>query len=756
MSNRIFGNCSRISYDPAFLLIITFFLFLAACSDKETESIAVKSADSEAFSVSRVHSSLVSSQQVSADQLEKLKAEIKSIEAETSQVLSQVNTKKRQAPSQSSLALKLSDLVDYSSSIPYADKLLGVGRIAGAFGFTFVIVNGLIWCRIKRRVFYQEKRVPLLLGSLILLLMYYSPVVAADVQADPQEIIQKTDAKEETEKLNETLSEAIAMLESNDLQRSILILEGNAKRKNFVPVYLPKISTSNALLQPQESIKSLGINYHYTLASLYEENGQREKAVENLQRMLSIEKRSYSQAEADLSLKAIMFLIDNNETTLVKEKIGLVIRRINDGKVLAALSEKLLSTKFSADAQRAFARTIKITKNVDDLIATARTLFGKGLTEEGTYALEVALQKRSNIGQLASIIELATSNQLATVTTQAVNKAILTISPSSNEFAAEFEKIYGLLLRKNELGAAVQFYQGTINNVIRDRNNRELRLLELSAIAAKHSQIDHARAAVQKLEKLLGPSSTSYPARTLGVVEKEDELLRFGDIVSLKTLSATLSEASLRNEEAHEAYLTAGTARIQQIIDSYGQEGVQWLSDFILARDAFERAGDEETVNQLDTLYMLLMVEKEKNLDFELQQELAELNKIKQEKQQELSAALSDLHSIENESESFLKEALLVVRFVALGILYLITLVVTIHLAYNYCMRFNSFRLTAFVGKFVEVSGWTTALSVVGIIPGILAAWAGQAILLLHRSAFESESFVTEEELMIQREGANS
>lgn len=734
--------------------VAVLLLAMLGCSDKDSEKSVDQPPGYNAGSVSKAHSKLINAQQESSVQIEQLQLEIDNISAETTRIQNKIASQNAGASNQ---AIFASGLSDSFGELPYLGKLFRFGAVWSSIGYGFIIVNGLIWISIKRKRFFKKWKTPLLTSALLLLLMNFSPIVAAQDDANMQQgSKQAVGGMDEMKALNQKLAETIAILESNELQRSILLLEGKAKRRYRGTVKLPKYNTSNPLLQPLQSVTGLGIEYHYTLASLYEEDKQRGHAIENLEKLVSVETKGYSSEDADLVLKGIAFLIDINQATLVKDKIGLVIRRINDPGVLASLADKLLETKFSADAQRAFARAIKKTRDAAGLIALSRALFDKGRAEEGAYALESALRYDCDITQITSIIELSTANQLVTVTTQAVEKAIKINSPNSDEFKENFDNIYGLLLQKFEVGAAVKFFQGTIARVVRNQNTRGLRLLEMAAVAVSHGSTESARLAVQKLDELHGQNALQYTSPLLGVVEKEQHLPNPKDEVSLRTLSATLSEADQRNDEADNAYIEAGTARMQNIIDSFGRQSGQWLNDLLLAREALERNGDEETRLHLEKLYTLLMGEKAQSLGSQHQEMLAELQDIKEKKLAEQEGALSELAAIDKSAGVALKNIAAALHGIANVVLFLMILVVALVLSYKYCERFNSFRLTAFVGKFIEVCGWVAMLSVIGVIGGLILAWLGQAILIFHRSAYQGENFVTEEEVIRLREGVDS
>ena len=539
------------------------------------------------------------------------------------------------------------------------------------------------------------------------------------------------------DKLMNKLELTRKVLQQSDYQRYLSIL----KSRSLPVVELPPLTSGDPLLKVYPRVKIDTAEYWVTLAALQSHENALGDAVGSIKTIATPSVSMERENRSDIIVNSVKFLIAHSQSGAAKELLNARIGELNDVSGLLDLSVYLKGKEMQVTAETVLDRAVKLSRNVDDLIALAHFFFKENETDKGADALQKALKKVYGADDLMVVARAAIKygqdqiirdllEQAWAVTQELQDQVRLADVFLDNGRREDAASIFTAMIK--------HVNKGGTNRINGSRMNNKDSLLYISDQALERQMLEQAVNAVGKLALYLGPERNEL------IVDPSDSItagknLPQPDQVALPLYYGLLNEKMAFSDKAESAYIGATIHMIDKILGSYGYQLPENFNSMHLLGDAWAKASDSEKLAKLDQVYTLLeqkylsKLREQHNAEQQsLRQQIAELKRRNRQAIEEISAEKA---SLSDGYRGMIKSSL---RIIAVILFYLLILIGCLLIARRYARQQSGHRTYGFLTKLSEALGWVSVMSILNAPLGLLQVFASQFLQIFQRNHEEN------------------
>jgi len=510
------------------------------------------------------------------------------------------------------------------------------------------------------------------------------------------------------------------------------------KKSSITHVKLPNLESGSPYLKVYETIETGTGKAYFTIAALASYIGRNGEAIDALKQFSRKDLKIDPKERDYLLINTLKYLIQYDQSEAATNILNLRITEMIDSSKLVSLSKYLIEKGYQESADKALKQAIIKATKTDDLLEMGDYLFSINKQVAGKAAYEKALKNSVQPLDILSVASAWSSHNIGPTDsllkrlTRVYRKGTRKYNRKESRSLLFYQvNLIDIFYRNKKHESAIQLFSSVLSQKESNKLNTYQELLDY---ALSNKWYEQATSVIQNLVKKL-PNAKRFQVKIRPkVILKSEAGLPNSDELSLPVLYGLLNEEQGFDDKAVNSYINSIQQSLNLIQSNMGYNIENNLNDFYLLGRQFKSKGNEKMLSSLDETYTLLegqILDQTKRNNTELIAALvsnADNDSIKIEKLREEIVSLENQH----QKKQYQTKILMLSNF-GLG-LFLLTLLIGCFIwARAYSLKQSTFRLGAFMAKFIEVIGWTKVFSILGAISGLLITLIGQALQIFHR-----------------------
>jgi len=569
------------------------------------------------------------------------------------------------------------------------------------------MINLLLYLNFREKEFFKSRKKLIIVIFLLILLFFYLPTIFG---AEPQKPVIKT----KLDNVNELLRMSL-------IEKAIFKLE----KKPNTTITIPQISVSNPHLKPWKEVNIFRPEYHFSLGALYFEIGNKGKAVDELRKIFEFDFRRIRREEYKYQLMLISltkFFLEGNMIEAGSEAVEKLIPIGHNVATLIDFSEYLYQKMMHDSAKKVINRAIEVAEDYRDLIKLSGYLLKKGLINEAYSAAEKAILSARKLDALMEIVGFTIENQMFDQLKKAIERYI-----SYCRKTEDYLRLADFLINKQMIENASKVIKESITNSWKIES-----LIEISRFAINKKMYEQAISAIEKSLKTWRESGTYLidSPRILDV----SQYLPTDEKITLPVYLGIIQQEAGFIDKSRISYETAIMIELDQIINSFGFEIKGNLNNFFYLKQLWLLEEEFDNLKKLNPLYSFLEKRYLNNLEKENNKHIEQL---KEENENLIQNHKEKINQIQKLSGNLYKERirlfLHIMRLIAFITLIVLILIGVVNKSLQAARRVSVYKFFAFVGKFIEVSGWLSVFTIIDIPFGVAKILIGQVMQIFQK-----------------------